>query len=407
MYKIYTSQEIEKNIKKFKEFNENFILDKHSFYCVLENKNGLIGYADLEKNDHEYILKNIFIRQEDRYKSHGTKIISFLINNKVKKGTLVVKNFESMETFFKKLGFKKENNQYILTDLAGRDERQKEGKKTVYYSIFWNIVLAVTKISAGIFGKSRALLTDGFNSLSDVATSTGILLGIHFSNMPEDEDHPFGHEKIESIIGVGLGIFMIITAFELGKGSIEILISNQDHTIPKITTIFWAGFSSVVKFFMYRQKMRVGIKTGNSALIADAKDSRNDVFSSLGVILGILLSIYISPVFDIIISILVALLIFKEGVSVILETTDVILDKQDFDFLKSIEDYIYENTNISNVHDMVMRKSGDKIFLSLHVRVSGDMSVYESHKIADNLEQSITIDFPSVKSVIVHMDHLL
>jgi cation diffusion facilitator family transporter len=158
---------------------------------------------------------------------------------------------------------------------------------------------------------------------------------------------------------------------------------------------------------MYKQKMRIGESTENRALIADAKDSRNDIFSSLGVVLGILLSIYINPAFDLVISILVSVLIFKEGIHVILDTTDSILDKQDSEFLEKIENYIYSNTDIKNVHDLTMRKSGDKIFLELHIRLQKDMTVYKAHKVSEDLENSIKQDFKSVKNIIIHLECII
>ncbi len=230
--------------------------------------------------------------------------------------------------------------------------RKKDGVAVVISSIFLNIFLAVIKIFGGIKGKSNALLADGFNSLSDVASSTAILLGIHFSNMPEDEDHPYGHEKIESIIGIMVGIFVVITGVELGKDAVIKLLNkdytaipnfstiylamvsivvkygmyfykmkigelgkdavikllNKDYTaIPNFSTIYLAMVSIVVKYGMYFYKMKIGKATKNTALIADARDSKSDVLSSSGVVIGILLSIYVSPIFDIIVSIVVAM----------------------------------------------------------------------------------------------------
>ncbi|MGL4533513.1 MAG: GNAT family N-acetyltransferase, partial [Fusobacteriaceae bacterium] len=368
-----------------------------------------LGYAFIMKEQTEYIVEYIYVKAEERYKSYGSKLIQFITNHAVKNriNTISVLKKSDAEKFFKKIGFKVKNENLILSNIQQRKKRQEENRKTVLYSIFWNIVLAVVKISGGIFGKSRGLLIDGFNSLSDMATSFGILIGIHFSNMPEDEGHPYGHEKIESIISIGLGIFMILTAFELGKGSVLILMSGEERSIPQFSTIYLAAFSSLVKFFMYKQKMRVGIKTQNNALIADAKDSRNDVFSSLGVIVGILLSIYVSDIFDVLISLAVSALIFKEGVSVLLDTSDAILDKQDLEFISEIKTYIYQNTDIRNVHDIKMRNSGDKIFLTFHIRVPKNMIVHEAHEIADNLEESIMTDFASVKDVIIHLDNIL
>lgn len=408
MYKSYIYEDIENKLEEFRELDENFILDKEGLYYTIENKNGVIAYVLLEKKTNDYELKRIFVKKDERFKSYGRKLLVFILNKKIEKGSLIVDKNNSISDFLIKLGFKrKENGEFSIENLENKDFRKKEGQKTVVASIFWNIILAATKIGFGYVGKSRALLADGFNSLSDVVTSSGILLGIHFSNIPEDESHPFGHEKIESVIGVIMGIFMILTAFELGKGGVEILFSGEKREVPKMLTVYFALFSSVVKYFMYKQKIRVGLETENRALIADAKDSRNDIFASLGVVIGILFSIYINPIFDLIISILVAMLIFKEGVCVILETTDTILDKQDMEFIEEIKKYIYENTDIKNAHDIMMRKSGDKIFLELHIRVPKDMSVYNAHKISDDLENSIKEEFPLVKNIIIHLDCLL
>ncbi|SJZ72529.1 cation diffusion facilitator family transporter [Cetobacterium ceti] len=406
MYRILTEEKVKKNIEKFLEIDKDFSIIEGTYF-VIENKKKFIGYGVLEKDNYNFILKKIFINENYRFKSYGTKLLNFMITSTIKKGNLIAYKDKNLNRFLEKFGFKLMDNFYILENLERSSEREKEGKKTVYYSIFWNIILAISKIFGGWYGRSRALLSDGFNSLSDVATSIGILLGIHFSNIPEDEEHPFGHEKIESIIGIVLGIIMILTSFELIQGSVEIIIAKDYNHTPNITTIFWAGFSSIVKFFMYRQKLRVGLKTNNTALIADAKDSRNDVFSSLGVILGILLSIFVAPIFDTLMSILVALLIFKEGVAVILETTDTILDKQDPELIKEIEKYISENSEVTNIHDIMMRQSGDNIFLSLHIRVPKNMTVYEAHTISEEIEESIITDFPEIKSVIIHVDYLI
>lgn len=408
MYKIYKNNEILKSVEKFKNIDSDFVSSEIGIYASLEIKNEIIAYAYLEKSGADYSLKRIFVKKDERFKSYGRKLILFLLNTKFLKSNIVVSSPSQICEFLTKVGFEKEEGgTFIIKNIEEKASRKKSGQKAAIFSIFWNIILAATKISFGITANSRALLADGFNSLSDTVTSTGILLGIHFSNMPEDESHPFGHEKIESVIGVVMGIFMIITAFELGKGGVELLLSKEKREIPGLIAIFFALFSSVVKYFMYKQKIRIGVETENRALIADAKDSRNDIFSSLGVVLGIVLSILINPTFDLIISILVSVLIFKEGVQVILDITDTILDKQDSEFLEKIESYIYSNTNIKNVHDLTMRKSGDKIFLELHIRLPKDMSVYEAHKISEDLESSIKQDFKSVKNTVIHLECII
>ena len=407
MYKIYTLEELEENFGKMKDIDEDFIEDKDGEYFVIKVQDSLVGYILVDEDERCYLIRRIFVRAGMRYKSYGMKLIKFLVNHGIeqKKEKIICIDF-SKQDFFKKNGFK-ENDEVLEIDNIQRETlRMKEGKKVVISSILQNIFLAVIKILGGIYGNSRALVSDGINSLSDVGSSFGILLGIYFSNKPADEEHPYGHEKIESIIGNMLGVFLLLTAFELGKGSVELLISGEYTNTPAYTTIIWAGISMVVKFFMYRYKLKVGMATDNSALIADAKDSKSDVYSSGGVIFGILLSIWVSPIFDIILSLIVALLIFKEGISIIFETSDLILDKQDEEFIGEIERYLNENENIKNVHDIFMRKSGDKVFLSMHIRVPKEMTVYEAHNMIDSIREGIVLDFENVKDVMIHVDYL-
>lgn len=407
MYKIYTLEELEENFGKMKDIDEDFIEDKDGEYFVIKVQDSLVGYILVDEDERCYLIRRIFVRAGMRYKSYGMKLIKFLVNHGIeqKKEKIICIDF-SKQDFFKKNGFKENDGVLEIDNIQRETLRMKEGKKVVISSILQNIFLAVIKILGGIYGNSRALVSDGINSLSDVGSSFGILLGIYFSNKPADEEHPYGHEKIESIIGNMLGVFLLLTAFELGKGSVELLISGEYINTPAYTTIIWAGISMVVKFFMYRYKLKVGMATDNSALIADAKDSKSDVYSSGGVIFGILLSIWVSPIFDIILSLIVALLIFKEGISIIFETSDLILDKQDEEFIGEIERYLNENENIKNVHDIFMRKSGDKVFLSMHIRVPKEMTVYEAHNMIDSIREGIVLDFENVKDVMIHVDYL-
>ena len=407
MYKIYTLEELEENFGKMKDIDEDFIEDKDGEYFVIKVQDSLVGYILVDEDERCYLIRRIFVRAGMRYKSYGMKLIKFLVNHGIeqKKEKIICIDF-SKQDFFKKNGFKENDGVLEIDNIQRETLRMKEGKKVVISSILQNIFLAVIKILGGIYGNSRALVSDGINSLSDVGSSFGILLGIYFSNKPADEEHPYGHEKIESIIGNMLGVFLLLTAFELGKGSVELLISGEYTNTPAYTTIIWAGISMVVKFFMYRYKLKVGMATDNSALIADAKDSKSDVYSSGGVIFGILLSIWVSPIFDIILSLIVALLIFKEVISIIFETSDLILDKQDEEFIGEIERYLNENENIKNVHDIFMRKSGDKVFLSMHIRVPKEMTVYEAHNMIDSIREGIVLDFENVKDVMIHVDYL-
>ncbi|MGL5099803.1 MAG: GNAT family N-acetyltransferase, partial [Fusobacteriaceae bacterium] len=291
MFKLEESRNILENEEKLKTLDSKFTFKhKREYFVDLEGEE-IISYAEIEINKEEksFIIHRIFVSSGERHKSHGKKMVNFL-EKKLKKykcEKIIYPYFEN-RVFFEKVGFKPEGEILVYNQIQLRKKRQQENNKVIIFSILGNTVLAITKIIWGIKGKSRALLSDGINSLSDIGTSTGILIGVHYSNMPADEEHPYGHERIESIVANILGIFMILTAFELLRGTVDLLWSyykdGGNSNIPQINTIIWGIFSAIVKYFMYNYKMKIGKDTGNSALIADAKDSKNDIFTSLGAV---------------------------------------------------------------------------------------------------------------------------
>ncbi|MGL6063971.1 MAG: GNAT family N-acetyltransferase [Fusobacteriaceae bacterium] len=406
MFRIKSAKEVEKLEKEYLQLDKKFKINQDAEYYEIRISGNLIGYAEMEK---KCTIKRIYIEREHRYKCNGTKLIKFIERNVMKHGcNHILVETKDKKSFFEKIDFEEKDNILVCNKIGERKKRFRDNGKVIIFSIIGNIILAFGKITVGITGKSRALFSDGINSLSDVATSVGMLIGVYFSNLPEDEEHPYGHEKIESIIANLLGIFMILTAFELGKGSVELLfayIKNSSvEIVPHISTIWWGLISAVMKYFMYYYKLKIGKKTGNAALIADAKDSKNDILTSLGAVLGIVLAIFVSPIFDILLSLPVAILIMKEGIMTIFENANLILDKQDKELLHDIEKYIYENTIVKNVHDMKMRTSGNKVFINLHIRVSKETTVEESHKLSEFLEDSLMIDFENLKEVLIHVE---
>ncbi|MGL5233024.1 MAG: GNAT family N-acetyltransferase [Fusobacteriaceae bacterium] len=412
MYQIVSNEFIQKNLNKFQELDEKFFYNQDSQYCIMLSSEKILGYVELiinSENSKNCEIKRIYIEDSMRYKSNGTKFIKYIEKHLTDIGCeILISKRLDLAKFFEKAGFKKQNDILLYDKILERKKRYSQNRNIIGLSIVGNIILAFTKITFGLSGGSRALFSDGINSLSDVATSIGMFVGVHYSNQPADEAHPYGHERIESVVANVLGIFMILTAFELGKGSLELLysvyIQHQDYKIPVLNTIYWGLLSAVIKYGMYYYKLKIGKKTSNHALIADAKDSRNDIFTSLGAVVGILLAIYVNPIFDIVLSIPVAVLIFKEGISVIFENANLILDTQDKEFIKNVEEFIYKSTDIVNVHNIQMRTSGDKCFLNLHIRVPKEMSVEHAHFIGDELEQSLYEEFENISEVLIHVE---
>ncbi len=414
MFQTFTPNSKDSNpiiFKQLEELQPDFSYNSSSFYCTFSLKGMIISYIEVLETNNTYEIISIYVNEKYRHRLYGKKLVKFIENRASKQNIeKIVTKLIQCKGFFEKLDFQLENNEFVYDKINERKKRYNENSKILIFSIIGNIVLAVSKISVGITGKSRSLLADGINSLSDIATSLGMLIGVYYSNIPEDDEHPYGHEKIESVIASILGIIMIVTGFELMKNNFEFLYNFSKvslHTTPTFTTIYWGLFSAIIKYFMYFYKNKIGIKTGNSALIADAKDSRNDIFTSLGAVLGILLAIYINPIFDILMTFPVALIILKEGFHVIFENTHIIMDKQDKEFLEKIEEYLEENIYVENIHDFKMRSSGNRIFLNMHIRLLGETSISQGHHLSETIENSILTDFPEVKEVLIHIEPII
>ncbi|MGF6906914.1 cation diffusion facilitator family transporter [Fusobacterium sp. PH5-44] len=390
---------------------ENEYSGDFKYICAIDKENKIAGYIKFDENNNEYIICEIYIIDEERYKSYGKNLVKSLINIALSQNMECIScNQKFLFGFFKKLGFvyHKKESKMILKDIQKRLMRKKMSKRILIFSIFQNMFLAIIKIVGGKLGNSNGLISDGINSMSDIATSCGILISMLFSGKPADAEHPYGHEKIESIISIILGIIIVVTGFELGRWTIVKFINKEYlNTTPDVKLITIAFVSMIVKYSMYRNKLKIGIRTDNIALISDAKDSKSDVYVSASVILGILLSIYINPIFDIILSLIVSIMVMKEGISALLTTTHVILETQDKEFIRSVEDYIYSNTDITNVHDMIMKKSGANIFLTMDIRLPGEMTLYESHKVSDDLKKDLLSSFKNLSDVRVHVDYLM
>lgn len=383
-----------------------FMDDKDSISFFMYKEGEEVAYASIKKESDKYFLREIYVVKSERFKSNGTKlmkqIFTYLAENNCDK-FFVEKNITN-GYFLKRTGFEIKNNLFEIDGLLDSKKRQNEGMFGTVVSIVVNVFLSVIKIVFGIYGKSRALVADGFHSISDVITSIVVLVSIKLASKPADEDHPYGHGQIESISGNMIGLILIITALELIRDNITSIFKNEVKVMPKTLTLYIVIAAIVIKAILYIYKIRMGRRLKNEAIIADAKDHKSDVISSIGVLIGIILAIKIHPIFDMITGIIVGLIIGKEGFEIVFHTSNKIMDIQEKDFIEDVKEMIKQDPEVYNVHDIYMKNSGEKIFLSFHVRVDGDMTVKDSHRIVDRLMDKIKGKHSHIENMVIHVD---
>ena len=288
------------------------------------------------------------------------------------------------------------------------ESRYCEANKVTIISILWNIVLAIIKISAGIIGKSNAMIADGAHSASDIISSVGVLIGSKIASIPKDKGHNYGHEKAETLVSFLLAILLVILSIKIGYNGVYSLFHLNEVQIPTTFPLVVSVISILIKEYQYRITIKVAKKTNSPALKADAWHHRSDALSSVAAFIGIGGAILGFKSLDSIASIVVALFIAKVGIEILIgsanELMDISIDEEKEKEIKTIVD---EVEGIKSLREIRTRKYGAMAYVDLVICVDKDISVVEGHRIASDLENLILKKMKFIKGVTVHVEPLI
>ena len=284
------------------------------------------------------------------------------------------------------------------------ESRYCEANKVTIISILWNIVLAIIKILAGIIGKSNAMIADGAHSASDIISSVGVLIGNKIASIPKDKGHNYGHEKAETLVA----ILLVILSIKIGYNGVYSLFHLNEVQIPTTFPLVVSVISILIKEYQYRITIKVAKKTNSPALKADAWHHRSDALSSVAAFIGIGGAILGFKSLDSIASIVVALFIAKVGIEILIgsanELMDISIDEEKEKEIKTIVD---EVEGIKSLREIRTRKYGAMAYVDLVICVDKDISVFEGHRIASDLENLILKKMKFIKGVTVHVEPLI
>lgn len=293
------------------------------------------------------------------------------------------------------------DNQNINNPLV----RAKYGTLSGIVGIISNIILCSIKLFLGIISGSLSIMADGINNLTDAGSSIITLIGFKLSSAPADDDHPFGHERIEHITGLIISFIILIIGFNLGRESIMKLINGSSTSEITYLTIIIMLISIGIKLWQsfFYKKMAKAINS--EALIASSKDSLNDCISTSAVIIGLVIFKFTNwmPI-DGILGILVALFIFASGIKMVFETINPLIgtmpSKEEID---KISEKILGYEGVIGIHDLVIHQYGNcTTFVTVHVEVPSDVDIIITHDIMDNIERDFRRDLNI--DLTIHMD---
>ncbi len=291
-------------------------------------------------------------------------------------------------------------------DITSVKVREKLGKRTGILGILLNTVLATAKIVCGAIFGIVSILADGFNNLTDCGSNVVSYIGFKMSGKPADKEHPFGHERAESLSALIVSILIIVVAFELLMQSID-KITNPTPSLFSYVLIIVLAISIAVKILMFLINNGLGKAIDSKSLIATGKDSLSDVIATSSVLIALLISEFTGVNLDAYAGIIVSIFIFITGIQLVIETISHLLGKAPSkEIIKEIEDRIMAYPEAHGIHDLAVHNYGpNKMYATVHVEVDSSMPIMSAHDLADNIEK----DFIENTSIIltVHIDPLV
>jgi cation diffusion facilitator family transporter len=284
------------------------------------------------------------------------------------------------------------------------EQRQQIVKKVTITGAIVNCLLAASQIVFGIIGHSQALLADGFHTLSDLLSDFIILFAIKQSSQAADEDHPYGHGRIETLATVLLGFLLVGAGFGIGYRGINSIISSQQSN-PELITIVFAALAIFAKEFLYHYTMKAARRTHSSLLESNAWHHRSDALSSIVVLAGISAQLLGVSYMDSLAAVIVAILIVVMGYRLTSKAFAELIDTGlDGELVGKIKSLIEGNESVREIHSLRSRSMGGLGYVDAEVRVNPRLTVSEAHHIAYCLEQAIKTDFPKIIDVSIHID---
>ena len=285
-------------------------------------------------------------------------------------------------------------------------QNTREFLKVTWVGLWINVVLSGLKIWAGISGNSRAVLADGFHSLSDLVSDAALLIGVRFWSAPADDDHPHGHQRVESLITLGIALALALLSVLLVRDATLSLLSEERRIVGLIAALA-ALLSIVVKEILYRWTVRKGRELRSSALVANAWHHRSDALSSIPAALSAGVA-HVAPglaVLDLIGTIIVAVFLcaaaWKIAWPALNELTDRGVCAETSARILKIAASV---PGVRDVHALRTRFLGAAAQVDLHVMVDGSMTVEDGHHVATAVEDAIMSIGPQITDVLVHIE---
>lgn len=292
-----------------------------------------------------------------------------------------------------------------------KNTQELNPKKIVYkvsiISIIVNIALSIGKLFAGIFGHSAAMVSDGIHSASDVFTTFIVIAGAKLAYKKADDDHPYGHERLEYIAAILLSFILFLTGLGIGFNGLETIYTGEYKTLqtPALMALIAALISIILKEAMFWYTRYYSKLIDSGTLNADAWHHRSDALSSIGSFVGIFGARMGFPILDPLASILICLMIIYAAWEIFYDATEKLVDTSpNQKTVNAIKDCVLSQKGVIKIDKLQARKFASKIYVDVEIEVNGSLSLHKAHEIAERVHNQVEATIPKVKHCMVHVN---
>jgi cation diffusion facilitator family transporter len=285
--------------------------------------------------------------------------------------------------------------------------KAKLALKVSWVSIWVNSLLSAFKLAAGILAHSSAMVSDAIHSASDVFSTFTVMIGVKLAARQADNDHEYGHERLECIAALLLAVVLALTGVGIGWSGIQKMMQASYGTLeaPGLLALVAAIISIGCKEAMYWYTRNAAKKADSSALMADAWHHRSDALSSVGSLIGIAGARMGFPILDPLASLVICLFILKVSYDIFRQSVKELTDRScPASVEKEMREVIVRQEGVKQLDLLHTRQFASRIYVDVEISADGSLTLYESHDIAQRVHDIIEKDFPRVKHCMVHVN---
>ena len=283
-----------------------------------------------------------------------------------------------------------------------RYQELKQAEKGAIISIVAYLVISILKLLVGHWADSEALRADGLNNATDIIASVSVLIGLKVSRKPADEDHRYGHWKAENVASLITSLIMIAVGLQVLYSSIQTVISGRSESPDSLAALVGI-VSAVIMYGVYFYNKKLAEKVKSSGLLAAAKDNRSDAWTSIGTAVAVFAATFHLAWVDSVAALVVGILIVKTGIDIFKESTFTLSDGFDITLIQAYKEEIQKIPGVTRVQSVKGRNYGANIYVDVVVEMPAQLSVKQSHAIADQIEALLRDKF-GVFEIDVHVE---